>query len=55
MGELGSSVEFAVCLPWFAPLFEPLEVEEARNRLVPHDFPVDRRLPAATPPAWVRG
>lgn len=52
MGELGSSVEFAVCLPWFAPLFTDEEVDEARVRLVLHEFPLDRRLAATSTPGW---
>ena len=55
MGELARSIEFGVCLPWFEPLFEPDEVAEARQRLILHDFPLDRQLSVATarPPGWV--
>lgn len=55
MGELERSVEFAVCLSWFSPLFTDGEVSEAENRLLLHDFPLAERLAAreASPPAWV--
>ena len=54
LGELGASVEFAVCLPWFRELFTVEEQEEAERRLVLHDFPLARRLAEAEqrPPAW---
>jgi hypothetical protein len=54
MGELESSVEFAVCLPWFAELFTDAEKEEAERRLVLHEFPLSDRLAAASayPPEW---
>jgi hypothetical protein len=54
MGELGRSVEFAALLPWFAPLFTGDELDEARSRLILHDFPVNERLAkvAANPPDW---
>ncbi len=53
--ELGASVEFAVCLPWFRELFTVDEQEEAERRLVLHDFPLARRLAEAeqSPPAWL--
>jgi hypothetical protein len=55
MGELQSSVEFAVCLPWFRELFNDDEVGEAERRLLLHDFPVHDRVAAAMaqPPAWM--
>lgn len=55
MGELQSSVEFAVCLPWFAELFSDAERDEAERRLLLHEFPLKERLSAvsARPPAWV--
>lgn len=55
LGRLVDSVEFAVLLPWFEPLFTLDEREEARIRLILHVFPVDAKLRAATavPPAWV--
>jgi hypothetical protein len=56
LGRLEDSVEFAVCLPWFAELFDPLlEIDEARTRLIVHGFPLETRLAAAaaSPPAWV--
>ena len=54
-GWLVDSVEFAALLPWFEPLFTVDERQEARTRLILHDFPVDAKLRAATstPPAWV--
>lgn len=54
LGELGSSVEFAVCLPWFEPLFSVDEREEAARRLILQDFPLADRLAAAArqPPTW---
>ena len=39
MGELSRSVEFATNLPWFTPLFTDDELNEARSRLILHDFP----------------
>ncbi|MCW2904830.1 MAG: hypothetical protein JWO67_7095 [Streptosporangiaceae bacterium] len=55
MGELESSIEFAVSLPWFRSLFTPDEQDEAERRLLLHDFPVKRRLRALeqSPPDWV--
>lgn len=55
MGELGRSVEFAMSLPWFAPLFTIDELDEAKTRLIMHDFPFEERLAkaAARPPTWV--
>jgi hypothetical protein len=55
LGRLVDSVEFAALLPWFEPLFTVDEREEARTRLILHDFPVEAKLRAATatPPAWV--
>ena len=52
--ELDASVEFAVCLPWFQPLFTPEEIDEAAGRLVRHEFPLQERLKRAeqSPPAW---
>jgi hypothetical protein len=57
MKELDRSVEFAVCLPWFRPLFDDDEVDEARRRLILHDFPLMQRLAveSARPPAWYHG
>jgi hypothetical protein len=54
MGELESSVEFAVCLPWFRELFSDDEADEAERRLLLHDFPVDDRVAVAVaqPPVW---
>lgn len=54
LGELETSVEFAVCLPWFRPLFTLGEQDEAGQRLRLHDFPLDQRLKAAeqNPPSW---
>jgi hypothetical protein len=56
LGELESSAEFAVCLPWFRPLFTLDEQDEAVTRLRLHDFPLDRQLRAAEErrPAWAR-
>jgi hypothetical protein len=56
MGELGRSVEFTALLPLFIPLFTADELEEARSRLVLHDFPVDERLTRAAldPPSWAQ-
>ncbi len=55
MKELERSVEFAVCLSWFRPLFTDDEVAEAENRLVLHDFPLTERIGAreGEPPSWV--
>lgn len=55
MDELRSSVEFAVCLPWFCGLFTEREVEIARFRLRAHGFPLDDELSAAAahPPGWL--
>jgi hypothetical protein len=52
---LDASVEFAVCLPWFRDLFTPDEIEEAENRLILHDFPLQECLERASrvPPQWV--
>jgi hypothetical protein len=57
MKELDRSVEFAVCLPWFRRLFDDDEVDEARRRLILHDFPLMQRLAveSAHPPAWYHG
>jgi len=57
MGELESSVEFAVCLPWFRELFDESEAEEAERRLILHDFPLNDRLAVASakPPGWATG
>jgi hypothetical protein len=54
MGELARSVEFAANLPWFTPLFTADELDEARSRLILHDFPFEERLAIAVkhPPAW---
>lgn len=56
MRELQSSVEFAVCLPWFSELFTADEVAEAERRLLLHDFPLRERLAFAMahPPAWTQ-
>jgi hypothetical protein len=55
LGELQASAEFAACLPWFAELFSDKEIDEARTRLIVHEFPLEARLTAATasPPEWV--
>ncbi|WP_433050851.1 hypothetical protein [Dactylosporangium sp. CS-033363] len=55
LDKLEDSVEFAACLPWFAELFEPHELEEARTRLITHRFPLQQRLAAkaAQPPSWL--
>jgi hypothetical protein len=55
MKRLDASVEYAACLPWFQELFSEDQLYEARTRLVAHDFPLDRRLAAATlePPGWL--
>jgi hypothetical protein len=47
MSELGRSIEFAANLPWFRSLFTDDELDEARSRLILHDFPADERLAAA--------
>jgi hypothetical protein len=54
MKELGRSVEFVANLPWFRDLFTADELDEARSRLMLHDFPVEERLAAAAahPPDW---
>lgn len=54
LGELERSMEFAVLLPWFRPLFSVEEQDEAERRLILHDFPVVNRLDsrAASPPSW---
>lgn len=56
MGELGRSIEFAMNLPWFAPLFTAAEIDEAKTRLIMHDFPFEERLARAAgqPPTWVQ-
>jgi hypothetical protein len=56
MEELQSSVEFAVCLPWFRELFSDREVDEAESRLLLHEFPVHARIAVASakPPAWTQ-
>ncbi|RSM42409.1 hypothetical protein DMB66_54740 [Actinoplanes sp. ATCC 53533] len=55
LGRLVDSVEFAALLPWFEPLFTADEREEARTRLILHEFPVDAKLRTAMamPPDWV--
>ncbi len=55
IGELHASVEFAACLPWFSELFTTEEINEARTRLILHEFPLEARITAASasPPAWV--
>jgi hypothetical protein len=55
MGELSRSVEFVASLPWFRDLFTEDELDEARSRLILHDFPFEERLDtfAAHPPDWV--
>jgi hypothetical protein len=55
LGRLADSVEFATLLPWFEPLFTNAERDEARTRLILHEFPVDAKLRTATavPPSWV--
>jgi len=54
MGELGRTVEFVANLPWFSDLFTEDELDEARSRLIAHEFPFDERLAivAAHPPVW---
>ncbi|MCU7729629.1 hypothetical protein ODJ79_38435 [Actinoplanes sp. KI2] len=56
LGRLADSVEFAALLPWFEPLFTNAEREEARTRLILHEFRVDAELRAVTaaPPDWVK-
>ncbi|WP_433300945.1 hypothetical protein ACQP2F_04680 [Actinoplanes sp. CA-030573] len=51
---MADSVEFAALLPWFESLFTNAEREEARTRLILHEFPVDAELRAVTaaPPGW---
>ncbi|MEH1168005.1 hypothetical protein V6V47_21735 [Micromonospora sp. CPCC 205539] len=53
--RLEDTVEFAACLPWFNELFRPIELNEARTRLIVHEFPIDARLAAAaaSPPEWL--
>jgi hypothetical protein len=57
MGELGRSVEFVANLPWFTALFTDDELNEAKDRLTLHEFPVEERLAAAAahPPDWATG
>lgn len=52
--ELERSMEFAVLLPWFRSLFTLDEQDEAKRRLLLHDFPVEERLAArfSSPPTW---
>lgn len=55
MGELARSVEFVANLPWFTPLFTTdVSLDEARSRLILHDFPADEHLANAAklPLAW---
>jgi hypothetical protein len=54
MGELGRTVEFVANLPWFRDLFTDDQLDEARSRLIAHDFPFAERLAAAAahPPDW---
>ena len=54
LGALGNSIEYAVCLPWFRPLFTPEEVEKAERRLTAHNFPIGERMERAaqSPPDW---
>lgn len=54
LGELERSMEFAVLLPWFRPLFTDEELSEAERRLLLHDFRLGERLVArsGSPPAW---
>ncbi len=55
LGALDAGVEFAVCLPWFQPLFTAAEIGEAEQRLLLHDFPLRDHLARVerTPPPWV--
>lgn len=55
LGELESSLEFAVCLPGFRSLFTFQEQDKAEQRLLLHDFPLQPRLRLAqeSPPSWV--
>jgi hypothetical protein len=57
MRELGHSVEFVANLPWFRDLFAEDELDEARSRLIVHEFPFEERLAvaAAHPPDWAAG
>jgi hypothetical protein len=48
MKEPGRSVEFVANLPWFRDLFTEDELDEARSRLILHEFPVDERRPRPT-------
>jgi hypothetical protein len=54
LGELESSAEFAVCLPWFRELFTLDEQDEAAERLRLHGFDLDRHLRVAEQrrPEW---
>ena len=47
-------MEFAVLLPWFRSLFTLDEQDEAEQRLILHDFPLEARLASrsASPPPW---
>lgn len=49
--KLDSSVEFAVCLPWFRELFTDEEVDRARFRLTEHGFDLER-ISGVTAPDW---
>jgi hypothetical protein len=55
MKRLDASVEYAALLPWFQELFTEDQLYEARTRLITHDFPLDRKLAAASlePPDWL--
>jgi hypothetical protein len=57
MRELGRSVEFVANLPWFTDLFTEDEFDEAKTRLIVHEFPFEERLAAAVahPPDWAAG
>ena len=54
LNALDASVEYAVCLPWFQPLFTASEIEEAERRLILHEFPIRERVEraAGNPPDW---
>ncbi|MFD7416625.1 HNH endonuclease [Kitasatospora purpeofusca] len=49
--KLDTSVEFAVCLPWFRELFTEAEVGRAEFRLTEHRFDLSR-IHAVPVPAW---
>ncbi len=53
MKRLHMSAEYFMLKPWYQQLFEPHELEEARKRLILHEFDVDCFLDQESdPPAW---